>query len=125
MILNVVSAQATDLYDLWIRLYDPDCFAESYYDKCEFADILTYRVIEPLRESYLKQCKILGYGHAEAVRYLYKILIHYDNEDDVINHKAVEVMINLIEDYEQPYDCKIKILDHVGNCLLLNNTDIS
>lgn len=123
MLQQALSTHAMELYDLWIRLYDPDNFAESYYDKCEFADILTYRVIEPLRTSYLSQCKILGYNPTEALQYLYKILIYYDNEDDCVNHLAIETMINLIEDYEQPYDCKIRILDHMGNCILINNDE--
>lgn len=117
----VNSVQAGELFKQWIYEYDPDNNAESYFEHCDFADILTYRVVEPMRKKYINQCDELGLDYKTALPYLYQVLIRLDNDGDTVNHLVVEMMINLIEDYDQPYDCRIKVLDHLGNCIIINN----
>lgn len=122
MITTLLVDAARELYDTWLYEYDPDSDIDNYYAYCEFADILTHKVLNPLRQEFLHNCRSRGLTEVQAIQLLYQRLITCENEGDTINYMAFNLMIAIIDDNHVKYDSKIRILDNMGHCVIISNT---
>lgn len=121
MIYTTISPKALELFEHWLISNYPDIDLVEYYDFCDWADVLTEKVIEPLRKRFLGRVYTHARDEVEAIQILYKMLIHYDEEEDELNHMATELLIEMIDEHGQPHHSKIKVLDHLGRCVCYHN----
>lgn len=119
MIYQTVSAKAVALYETWLVEQYPDVDLVTYYDYCDWADVLTSHVLDPLRKLYLKTLAESNNYSITPCKQLYQMLINYDEDGDIVNYMATELFIDLIDDHNNPYHSKIRVLDHLGTCLAI------
>lgn len=122
MITTLIIDEAKDLFEAWLYEYDPDSDIDDYYTSCDFADIITDKLINPLRQEFLHNCRSQGLTETQCIQLLYQRMITCEMEGDTINHMVFSMFIAIIDDNHLPPDCKIRVLDNLGHCVIITNT---